>query len=118
MLSLKRISVALAALAMSSGVAAAAVATTSLNIRDEPGTQGEVIGVIPVGAQVATLGCNGGWCEVNYAGRKGFASAAYLSGDGRGGVMTKPDYVPGKPELEQSPYAYDGGMNTIPPWKW
>jgi uncharacterized protein YraI len=90
MTTIKTISAALAAVALSAGVAAAASATTDVNLRAGPGPDYQAIGVIPAGAPVAVMGCSGSWCQVNYAGRAGYASASYLSGDGDGSaaIMT------------------------------
>jgi len=105
----------LAALTLSIGMAAAAEATTALNLREQPGTQGAVIGVIPEGAQVETMGCQSGWCQVSYRGRRGFASVAYLSKDGRGAfnAASKPAYVPVKPDVQ--PYAYETTRTYVRP---
>jgi uncharacterized protein YraI len=87
MRTIQTLSAALVALAVSGGIAAAASATTDLNIRSGPGPEYQVIGVIPSGAPVDVLGCTGSWCQVNYAGRAGFASGSYLSGDARAAVV-------------------------------
>ncbi len=87
MRTIQTLSAALVALAVSGGIAAAASTTTDLNIRSGPGPEYQVIGVIPSGAPVDVLGCTGSWCQVNYAGRMGFASGNYLSGDARAAVV-------------------------------
>lgn len=88
MTTIKTLSAALTAVALSGGVAAAASATTDLNLRSGPGPDYQAIAVIPAGAPVDVLGCSGSWCQVNYAGRAGFASANYLRGDGSAAIMT------------------------------
>jgi uncharacterized protein YraI len=85
---IKTLSAAFAALVVSGGIAAAASATTDVNLRAGPGPEHQVIGVIRAGAPVDVLGCSGSWCQVNYGGRAGYASASYLSGDARAGVMS------------------------------
>ena len=72
-----------AAVLFTTGTAAAAtvVADTSLNVRSGPGTQYPVIAVIPDGAAVNATGCRDGWCHVDYRGRVGWASQAYLTGN-------------------------------------
>jgi uncharacterized protein YraI len=102
------------ALALSSGVAAAAVATTDLNLRAGPGTGSSVIGVIPDGARVAILDCTGSWCRVNYNGEMGYASAAYLEGSQSVGVgvAVAPTYVNPAPYDAwaygyEEPYGYE-----------
>jgi uncharacterized protein YraI len=87
MTTIKTLSAALAAVALSAGAAAAASATTDVNLRAGPGPDYQAIAVIPAGATVDVLGCSGSWCQVNYAGRVGYASASYLSGDGSAAIM-------------------------------
>jgi uncharacterized protein YraI len=100
MRTINTLSAALVALAVTGGAAAAASATTDLNIRSGPGPEYQVIGVIPSGAPVDVLDCTGSWCQVNYAGRAGFASGSYLSGDSRAAVI-----VPGTQAYGQA-YGY------------
>jgi uncharacterized protein YraI len=90
---IKTLAAALAALAVSGGVAAAASATTDLNMRAGPGPNYQVVGVIPAGAPVDVLDCTGSWCNVAYGRNSGYANASYLSGDRRGYVAT-PAYGP------------------------
>jgi SH3-like domain-containing protein len=72
--------------------AAPGVAKGSVNLRAGPGTNHARIATIPAGAPVNVLRC-GRWCEVIYSGRKGWASAAYISRGGavRGGYVVLPD---------------------------
>lgn len=58
--------------------AAPGVARGSVNLRAGPGTNYTRITTIPAGARVNVLRC-GRWCEVVYAGRKGWASASYIT---------------------------------------
>lgn len=58
--------------------AAPGVAKGNVNLRAGPGTNYARITTIPAGAPVKVLRC-GRWCEVVYAGRKGWASAAYIA---------------------------------------
>lgn len=88
MLTTKSLCAALAALAMSGGVAAAASATTQLNMRSGPGPNYRVINVIPSGASVGVMRCGGGWCRVSFAGRTGFTNAGYLAGGPRAAAVT------------------------------
>ncbi len=104
---LKKTTAALAGLAMSGGVAAAAVATTDLNMRAGPGTDHQVIGVIPEGAPVSVLGCGGSWCQVNFSGRVGYANAAYLGG-GDAAVVVQPAPAYGGYAYGGSGYGYPG----------
>jgi uncharacterized protein YraI len=115
MRTINTLSAAFVALAVTGGVAAAASATTDLNIRSGPGTEHQVIGVIPSGAPVDVLGCTGSWCQVNYAGRAGFASGSYLSGDTRAAAMVPETqaYGPAYGYVDRGgsydSYAYDNG---------
>ena len=77
----KGLTMSAAALALSTGLAAAApaVAETDLNVRSGPGVDFDVIGVIPAGAVANVRGCRGSWCRVNFGGMPGFASRDYLA---------------------------------------
>jgi len=87
-MSLKRTAIAfgiaLAALAGTAGVALAApaVATNNLNVRDGAGTGYPVVDVLLRGERVEIDYCRGGWCFVNKPGPDGWVSASYLA---RGG---------------------------------
>jgi hypothetical protein len=70
--------------AASGGRAATRNATIAraVNMRAK-GTRGaKVLGVIPRGATVGLVGCDG-WCEVIYQGRRGFIYKSYLEGSSR-----------------------------------
>ena len=77
----KGLTMSAAALALSTGLAAAApaVAETDLNIRSGPGVDFDVVGVIPAGAVADVRGCRGSWCRVNFDGMPGFAGRDYLA---------------------------------------
>lgn len=91
------------ALALSTGLAAAApaVVQNDLNLRAGPGTDYEVIAAMPAGANVDVMGCQASWCQVAFGGTTGFASRAYL-GLG-GGVAVGPAY-----RSSGATYAYGG----------
>lgn len=59
--------------------AATARVTVDLHLRTGPGTGYRSILVIPAGALVDVYRCYS-WCEVNYRGYIGWASARYISG--------------------------------------
>ena len=66
------------------GIAAAAapaIVTTDLNIRTGPGTGYYAFDVIPVGGRVTVYGCATGynWCDVGWAGTRGWVSGSYLA---------------------------------------
>lgn len=67
-----------AGLSLQSAAAAPGFAKGSVNLRTGPGTNYARIATIPVGARVEVLGC-ARWCELIYAGRRGWASGAYIA---------------------------------------
>jgi uncharacterized protein YraI len=75
----------MAGLSLQSATAAPGVAKGSVNLRTGPGTNYARIVTIPAGAPVNVLRC-GRWCEVIYAGRRGWASASYIA---RGAVVRR-----------------------------
>lgn len=65
------------ALALPTGAEAQTV-TNDLNLRAGPGTAHGVVAVMPAGANVTVHQCSGGWCQVTYAGRSGWASQRFI----------------------------------------
>lgn len=69
------------------------VATTDLNIRQGPGPQYPVVGVIAADGQAQLEGCAQGskWCMVSYDGAQGWAYSDYLVADmgGREVIVTE-----------------------------
>jgi len=52
------------------------IATTrETNLRKAPGTDGEILTLIPKGARAAVGDCHNGWCQVSWNGRDGYAIA-------------------------------------------
>lgn len=78
--------VALGLSGATAAMAADARTTTNLNIRVGPGVEYGYIDTIPAGALVPVFGCIGdfGWCEVSYAGIRGWVSSDYLMAPGYG----------------------------------
>ncbi|MGR6465938.1 SH3 domain-containing protein [Rhizobium sp. PAMB 3182] len=79
------------ALCLGFSAAAASAATQShtlatVNLRAGPSTAYPVIKVMPVGAPIVTFGClaNYSWCDVGYAGNRGWVSAKYIQVDYNG----------------------------------
>jgi hypothetical protein len=66
----------------------AAVATSTVNVRNAP-VNGAVVDVLRAGAEVEIDRCTGGWCYVIKPGPDGWVSQAYLSDDDDG------DFGPG-----------------------
>jgi uncharacterized protein YraI len=64
--------------AASSAVAAPGVAKGAVNMRTGPSTNYARITTIPAGAHVNVLRCPR-WCEVVYAGRRGWVSGGYIA---------------------------------------
>lgn len=60
--------------------AANGVTTSAVNMRIGPGTSYQVIVAIPATQPVTIVGCVNGyaWCDVIWAGRRGWVAAAYL----------------------------------------
>lgn len=61
--------------------ASIAVATTNVNLRTGPSTQYPVVNVVGSGDDVRVYGClsNRSWCDVGYAGQRGWMSSNYLA---------------------------------------
>lgn len=69
-----------------------ATATTTLNFRAGPGTSYQVLGSIPQGGLVSVYQCTDGygWCDILYAGVRGWASGRYLAYAGSGTYYGRP----------------------------
>lgn len=111
---------------LTAGVASAAVATASVNVRTGPGTNYRVIDTLRPGEYVAITGQSGGWCRVNQSGPNGWVSCAYLT-DGRVNVYPRyRDVYPVEPSVNFSfgfgtPYPYPHHRMHRPmhtPWWW
>ena len=61
--------------------AATAIATTNVNLRAGPSTQYPAVNVVRSGDGVRVFGClsNRSWCDVAYAGQRGWMSSNYLA---------------------------------------
>lgn len=97
----------------------AAVVSGDLNLRSGPGTGYRVIDTMPAGSYVDVLGCTGSWCEVQFGGMTGYASASYLGGGGEA-YAAAPVYV--EPPIYSEPYyagpAFGFGVGFGPRWGW
>ena len=69
-------------LSATAALAAPAVVTTQLNVRDGPGKHYDVIDVVYRGEVVDVDRCKGRWCFVNKDGPNGWVFAKYLSSTG------------------------------------
>lgn len=54
-------------------------ATTTLNVRPQPNTDGDPIGQIAAGAPYAIVGEQNGWYAINYNGQTGWVSGTYVN---------------------------------------
>jgi uncharacterized protein YraI len=72
----------LSALALPSiAMAATAIATTNVNLRSGPSTAYPAVNVVGSGHDVRVFGClsTRSWCDVGYAGQRGWMSSNYLA---------------------------------------
>ena len=52
--------------------------SSSLNLRNGPGTEHRIIGSVPNGAEVNVLAADGSWAYIRYEDRTGYVAAEYL----------------------------------------
>jgi hypothetical protein len=130
---------AVACVAMPALARPAYVAST-VNLRAAPGTGSEIVAKIPGGSLVDASACDGGWCEIAWQDKKGFAIQTAIDMSGRvpqqraaaaaGPVYRQgpqgPQVVEG-PEVVDGPVYYDapprvvyyyGGPYYRPYWGW
>ena len=60
-------------------------ATTGTNLRDQPGTQSNIIGGLSAGQQVSVIGETDNWFVVSVNGMKAYVSKSYISSTNPGG---------------------------------
>src|SRR5689334_24960548 len=60
-----------------------AYVASTVNLRAAPGTGSEIVAKIPGGSLVDAGGCDGGWCEITWQDKKGFAIQTALDLSGR-----------------------------------
>lgn len=113
------IAAALLSAAALPGIAQAATATASVNVRSGPGTSYSVVDTLRAGQQVEIDRCTGGWCFVEKSGPDGWVSARYLSDDdgiggGTGGSRPDVDVSIGFSVPGFSFQIGSGGFNVIP----
>ncbi len=90
---------AVAGLALFGAAAAEAApgfSTANVNIRTGPDIDFPSIGVIPEGDDVEITGClrDESWCDVIWAGNRGWVFSEYLAFEQRGGYVSLPDVGP------------------------
>ena len=96
------------ATALTTSIAAAKTATVvaEVNLRKSPGTDSEIVTLIPKGAMVEVGTCTNGWCMVTYNGMDGYSIAPNLGLAPRP-VRRPPDYdYPTPPGVYPPPPAY------------
>ena len=73
------------AVVLMTGVAAAkpAYVASTVNLRAAPGTGSEIVAKIPGGSLVDASACDGGWCEIAWQDKRGFAIQTALDMSGR-----------------------------------
>jgi hypothetical protein len=118
---LARLAASAAFLMLSAEIAAAKPATvvSEVNLRKGPGTDNEVITLIPKGSTVEVGTCTNGWCQVTFNGQDGYSIATNL---GLGGPRPiRRPLPPGGPDDEDYPagpgvvYGPPGAVVVGPP---
>jgi hypothetical protein len=103
-------------LGLSAGYAAAKPVTTAAdtNLRTAPGTDSDIVVLIPRGTTIEVDKCTDGWCAVSWDGKDGFAFAGNVLGPTLGEVKppAKPadvaiDIPPKQPPLLGRPPAFE-----------
>jgi SH3 domain-containing protein len=100
--------------------------TTETNLRKGPGTDSEVLTLIPKGTTVEIGKCTNGWCEASLDGKDGFVIARNVGLAPRRAPFRPQVYPPGPPPIYSPypygpypyrpyPYAYYGWYR---PWGW
>ncbi len=83
-------------LGLASAQAAPGFSTADVNIRSGPDTEFPSVGVIPEGDQIEIAGClrDESWCDVIWAGNRGWVFSEYLAFEQRGSYVSLPDAGP------------------------
>ena len=103
------------AVVLMTGAAAAkpAYVASTVNLRAAPGTGSEIVAKIPGGSLVDASACDGGWCEIAWQDKSGFAIQTALDMSGRvpqqraAAVAPRPAYRQG-PDVVEGPEVVDG----------
>ena len=102
-------SAAIIALLSAVGAIAKPVATTAgTNLRKSPGTNSEVVTLIPKGTTVELGKCTSGWCEASVDGKDGFVI-------GRNVGMGPRPAPRGAPQVYEEEEVVDGPVYARPP---
>lgn len=83
-------------LGMTAAQAASGFSTANVNIRTGPDVDFPSIGVIPEGDDLEITGClrDESWCDVIWAGNRGWVFSEYLAFEQRGSYVALPDVGP------------------------
>ena len=100
-----------------------AYVASTVNLRAAPGTGSEIVAKIPGGSLIDAGGCDGGWCEVAWEDKKGFAIQTALDMSGRvpqqraAAQATGPAYrqAPQGQQVVEGPAVVDGPVYYDPP---
>lgn len=89
--------------------ATTAVTTTDLNLRAGPGPNHEILTTMPGNMQIQLMGCveAGTWCQVDYNGQVGWASANYLAAEMQGERVVVTERIEAVPTVQ-----FDRGAAT------
>jgi hypothetical protein len=84
---------------------------TTVNLREGPGTNYNIVGKIPAGSKIAVAGCKAQWCQVSWQGQGGFIIATSLapSAPPRGYPPPPPPGYPPPPAYGGPPVYYGYG---------
>jgi hypothetical protein len=80
----------LTALSVDLAIAKPTTVVSDVNLRKSPGTDGEIITLIPKGTMVEVGTCTNGWCMVTWNGQDGFSIATNLGLAGPAPVRRRP----------------------------
>ena len=104
---------AIALLSAATAQAEPAYVTSTVNLRSAAGTTNEIVAKIPGGSLVDASACDGGWCEIAWQDKKGFAIQSALDMSGRvpqqRAAATGPAYQPAPrgEQVVEGPAYYD-----------
>ena len=109
------VATALVGLSTIAAMAAPAIATTAVNLRQGPGTNYPIVAKIPGGATIDVAGCSGQWCQAAFGGRTGYVIVTALGQGGPPPDVPPPGYVP-PPVVYVAPPGYYGPYCCGPYW--
>jgi len=97
------LTVLVASLTVDLAAAKPATVAAEVNLRKGPGTDSEIITLIPKGTMVEVAGCTNGWCKVSWNGQDGYSIATNL---GLGG----PPPLRRRPMVDENDYPLPPGV--------